>query len=582
MAGECTRYRIASPIPVGPAAARIDGTICRERAIDCLLFIDGDIRPLPFDDISEHVGLTDRFIWVELNTPDASRVASLGAELGLHALALEDAISTHQRSKLEEYDTHLFIATRTAQLWETRMELGETHLFVGKNYVVTIRHDSGAGYQRVVDRLKRHPSGLTAGPPYALYLVLDLIVDQFHPVVDAMQDRFHALESQLMHGERTGRHLLQRLYEMKRDLIALRDAVEPMQDIAQDLIRLHPELCSKELRPYYRDIHDHAIRVSGTIDRLWKLTGGRVHATDPTNASRTMLYDIDRRRWDGELLRLFGVPASVLPEVRGSTAEFGRTDRAVFGAETPIAGIAGDQQAALFGQGCFARGSVQNTYGTGCFLVANMGARRADSKRGLVTTLACGPRGEAVYALEGSVFIAGAAVQWLRDALGIIREAGETEALARSIESTGGVYFVPAFVGLGAPYWDMAARGAIVGLTRGAGRAEIARAALESIAYQTRDLVEAMRADAELRIGELRVDGGATVNDFLMQFQADVLGARSCGRGTWSRRRWARRSWRGSARASGASRRCRRSIGSSRRGWWRASGRRCTRAGGRW
>ena len=268
MTGECTRYRIASPIPVGPAAARIGGTICQERAIDCLLFIDGDIRPLPFDDISEHVGLTGRFIWVELNTPDASRVASLGAELGLHALALEDAISTHQRSKLEEYDTHLFIATRTAQLWETRMELGETHLFVGRNYVVAIRHDSGAGYQRVVDRLKRHPAGLTAGPPYALYLVLDLIVDQFHPVVDAMQDRFHALESQLMHGDRTGRHLLQRLYEMKRDLIALRDAVEPMQDIAQDLIRLHPELCSKELKPYYRDIHDHAIRVSGTIDRL--------------------------------------------------------------------------------------------------------------------------------------------------------------------------------------------------------------------------------------------------------------------------------------------------------------------------
>ncbi|MCA1926208.1 MAG: magnesium and cobalt transport protein CorA [Thiobacillus sp.] len=268
MAGESTRYRQLASIPVKPPAVRIGEPICPERAIDSLLFIDGDVRPLPFDDISEHVGQPGHFIWVELNTPDAQLVARLGTELGLHALALEDAIATHQRSKLEEYDTHLFIATRTAQLWENRMELGETHLFVGKNYVVAIRHDSGAGYQRVVDRLKRRPPGLPVGPSYALYLALDLIVDQFHPVVDAMQDRFHALESQLIHGDRTGRNILQKLYELKRDLIGLRDAVEPMQDIAQDLIRLHPELCSKELKPYYRDIHDHAIRVSGTIDRL--------------------------------------------------------------------------------------------------------------------------------------------------------------------------------------------------------------------------------------------------------------------------------------------------------------------------
>ncbi len=257
-----------SPSYCRGGAARIGQPIRREPTIDCLLFRDGDTRAIPFDDISEYVGQPGLLLWVEINTPDAQLVARLGEELGLHALALEDAISTHQRSKLEEYDTHLFIATRTAQLWDTRMELGETHLFVGRNYVVAIRHDQGAGYQREIDRLKRHPPGLTGGPSYALYLVLDLIVDQFHPVVDGMQDRFHALESQLMHGNQLGRSFLQQLYEMKRDLIALRDAVEPMQDIAQDLIRLHPELCSKELRPYYRDIHDHAIRVSGTIDRL--------------------------------------------------------------------------------------------------------------------------------------------------------------------------------------------------------------------------------------------------------------------------------------------------------------------------
>ncbi|HTF58154.1 MAG TPA: glycerol kinase GlpK [Planctomycetota bacterium] len=260
----------------------------------------------------------------------------------------------------------------------------------------------------------------------------------------------------------------------------------------------------------------------GTIDSwlLWKLTGGRVHATDVTNASRTMLYDIDRRAWSDDLLELFGIPRHVLPEVRPSAGEFGVTDRQVLGVEIPIAGIAGDQQAALFGQGCVRTGSLKNTYGTGCFLLANTGRRRVDSHHGLLTTLACGPRGEPVYALEGSIFIAGAAVQWLEEALGISRGSAVT------VPSTGGVYVVPAFTGLGAPYWDMNARGVICGLTRGSGRAEIARATLEAVAYQTRDVVEAMEKDAGMRIRELRVDGGSVVNDFLMQFQADVLGAR--------------------------------------------------------
>jgi glycerol kinase len=260
----------------------------------------------------------------------------------------------------------------------------------------------------------------------------------------------------------------------------------------------------------------------GTIDTwlLWNLTGGKVHATDPTNASRTMLYNIGRRDWDEDLLQLFRVPRAILPEVRSSTASFGSTS--LFGREIPLIGDAGDQQAALFGQGCVRAGSMKNTYGTGCFMMVNTGARRADSRAGLLTTLACGPRGETVFALEGAVFIAGAAVQYLRDSLRIIGNAAETEALARSIASTGGVYLVPAFVGLGAPYWDAEARGAIVGLTRGSGRAEIARAALESIAYQTRDMIEA----GGVKVRELRVDGGATANDFLMQFQADVLGAR--------------------------------------------------------
>ncbi|ODU48258.1 MAG: magnesium transporter CorA, partial [Thiobacillus sp. SCN 63-374] len=236
--------------------------------IDCLLFQDATARAIDFDDISDHVGRPDRFIWIELKSPDSRTIARLGDELGLHALALEDAISTHQRSKLEEYDEHVFIATRTAQLWESRLELGETHLFVGCNFVVVIRHGSGSGYQRVSERLQRRPSGIEAATPYALYLVLDLIVDQFRPVIEGMQERFQSLESQLMSGARRGRGMLEQLYAMKRELAALRDAAEPMQEITQNLIRLHPELSTKELKAYYRDIHDHAVRVSAAIDHL--------------------------------------------------------------------------------------------------------------------------------------------------------------------------------------------------------------------------------------------------------------------------------------------------------------------------
>jgi glycerol kinase len=265
----------------------------------------------------------------------------------------------------------------------------------------------------------------------------------------------------------------------------------------------------------------------GTVDAwlLWKLTQGRLHATDPTNASRTLLYDIGRLRWDEELLELFGIPRAALPEVRPSSGEFGET-RGVPGLPDgiPIRGVAGDQQAALFGQGCVSAGAIKNTYGTGCFLMLHTGSRRIASRSGLLTTVACGPAGEPAYALEGSVFIAGAAIQWLRDGLGIIGSAAETEALARSVRDSGETYLVPAFAGLGAPYWRPEARGLWCGLTRGTTRAHLARAALESIAYQTRDVVEAMKRDSGVRIRALRVDGGATANDFLMQFQADLLG----------------------------------------------------------
>jgi glycerol kinase len=265
----------------------------------------------------------------------------------------------------------------------------------------------------------------------------------------------------------------------------------------------------------------------GTADSwvLWKLTGGRSHATDFTNASRTMLFDIGRLSWDPDLLELFGIPSAVLPEVRPSMGLFGLTARVGrLPAGLPVAGIAGDQQAALFGQAGFRAGSIKNTYGTGCFILLNTGRRRVESRHGLITTVACGPDGRPAYALEGAIFIAGAAVQWLRDQLGLLKTSAQSEAMARAVPDTRGVYFVPAFVGLGAPYWDSKARGAIVGLTRGANRDHLVRAALEAMAYSTKDVLDAMHQDTRLRLRELRVDGGAAANDLLCQFQADILG----------------------------------------------------------
>jgi len=262
----------------------------------------------------------------------------------------------------------------------------------------------------------------------------------------------------------------------------------------------------------------------GTVDAwlIYRLTGGRVHATDPSNASRTMLYDIHRGRWDDDLLAEFAVPASMLPEVRPSSGVLGETEPGLLGAAVPIAGVAGDQQAALFGQGCFREGMAKNTYGTGCFVLLNTGRRPVPSQR-LLTTVAWGLGGEPYYALEGSIFVAGAAVQWLRDGLRIVKDAAESEALASSVEDSGGVYLVPAFVGLGAPHWDMYARGAVLGITRGTTREHLVRATLESIAFQTRDVLEAMEAESGIAFPELRVDGGAARNNLLMQIQADVL-----------------------------------------------------------
>ena len=266
----------------------------------------------------------------------------------------------------------------------------------------------------------------------------------------------------------------------------------------------------------------------GTIDSwlLWKLTGGAVHRTEPTNASRTLLFDIHRRVWDDELLALLDIPPAMMPTVAASSAEiFGETaEFAELPGGVPIAGMAGDQQAALFGQGCWSPGMAKNTYGTGCFLLMNTGDKRVISSHGLLTTLGCDDRGRPVYCLEGAVFTAGAGVQWLRDELGLIRFASETEALAASVGDCGGVYFVPAFSGLGAPYWDMEARGLLCGLTRGTSRAHLVRAVLESIAYQTRDVLEAMNKDSGVPLAGLRVDGGAAANNFLMQFQADLTG----------------------------------------------------------
>jgi glycerol kinase len=265
----------------------------------------------------------------------------------------------------------------------------------------------------------------------------------------------------------------------------------------------------------------------GTVDAwlLWHLTGGRVHATDYTNASRTLLYNIRTLRWDPQLLRVFGVPAAVLPEVKPSSGAFGVTARlGPLPAGIPITGMAGDQQASMVGHGCVSPGQAKNTYGTGCFLLLNTGRRAVASRHGLLTTLAYGGREQPCYALEGSVFIAGAAIQWLRDGLKVIATAAQTDAIARRVPDTGGVYVVPAFVGLGAPYWDMGARGAVLGLTRGTSRDILIRATLESLAYQTRDVVEAMARDSGIRLTRLQVDGGAAQNNWLMQFQADLLG----------------------------------------------------------
>ncbi len=265
----------------------------------------------------------------------------------------------------------------------------------------------------------------------------------------------------------------------------------------------------------------------GTIDTwlLSVLSGGTAHATDLTNASRTLLFDIHRRRWDPDLLRALRVPASVLPEVKRSAARFGTTAPGVLpGGCVAVTGIAGDQQSALFGQGCVRPGEAKNTYGTGCFLVLNTGDKAVRSRSGLLTTLACDAKGGPVYALEGSVFVAGAAVQWLRDGLGLIRTAAETEKLALSVRDAGGVHLVPAFVGLGAPHWRPDARGILCGLTRGTTRAHLVRATLESIAFQTADVVRAMESDTGRRMVGLKVDGGATANRFLMQFQSDLLG----------------------------------------------------------
>lgn len=265
----------------------------------------------------------------------------------------------------------------------------------------------------------------------------------------------------------------------------------------------------------------------GTVDTwlIWKLTGGRVHVTDVTNASRTMLFDIHKLQWDSEILSYFHIPASMLPEVKSSSEVYGTSDKALTGFEIPISGIAGDQQAALFGQCCFDAGEMKNTYGTGCFLLMNTGKEPVVSQNGLLTTLAASVDGTPRYALEGSVFVAGAVIQWLRDEMGLIRNAAESETCCQAVEDTAGVYVVPAFTGLGAPYWNAEARGIITGLTRGAGRNHIVRAAVESLAYQVYDLVQVMKRDSGLPVLTLKTDGGASANDFLLQFQANILGA---------------------------------------------------------
>ena len=263
----------------------------------------------------------------------------------------------------------------------------------------------------------------------------------------------------------------------------------------------------------------------GTIDSwlLWKLTGGSIHATDFTNASRTMIFNIDTKKWDEELLQILTIPSTLLPDVKNSSGEFGKTDKQLFGEAIPITGVAGDQQAALYGQGCFEKGTSKCTYGTGCFLLTNTGDEQINSTSGLLTTMACNAEGKPIYALEGSVFIGGAVIQWLRDELQILSHASESEKMALAVEDSNGVIIVPAFTGLGAPYWDMNARGIITGISRGVNRNHIVRAALEGIAFQVHDLLDSISKDLDGNISVLQVDGGAVANNFLMQFQADIL-----------------------------------------------------------
>ena len=279
-------------------------------------------------------------------------------------------------------------------------------------------------------------------------------------------------------------------------------------------------------RPGTRERASQGQLAFGTIDSwlIYKLTEGKIHATDYSNASRTLLFNIHDLKWDEELLGRLEIPISLMPRVLPSSGVFGHTSSRFTDVEIPIAGVAGDQQAALFGQACFRPGEIKNTYGTGCFALMNTGASPIRSKHGLLTTIAWSVDGQVDYALEGSVFIAGAAIQWLRDQLGLVETAAETEALARSVPSTEGVFLIPAFTGLGAPYWDSEVRGMLIGLTRGSGRAHLVRAALESIAYQTVDVVHCFEGDSGHRVPRLQVDGGACANDFLMQFQADLLG----------------------------------------------------------
>lgn len=274
--------------------------------------------------------------------------------------------------------------------------------------------------------------------------------------------------------------------------------------------------------PGARDRAENGELLFGTVDTwlIWKLSGGKIHVTDRTNAARTMLYDIHALKWDKKLLEILQIPACILPEVRPSSEIYGNVN--ILGAEIPVSGIAGDQQAALFGQKCFCEGDIKNTYGTGCFLLMNTGAAAFESKNGLITTIAADAGDNICYALEGSVFVGGAVIQWLRDELGLIATAAESEKAALSVPDSSGVYIVPAFAGLGAPYWDMYARGTICGLTRGSGKNHIIRACLEAIAYQTNDLIIALKADTGLPINYIRADGGAAANNFLMQFQADI------------------------------------------------------------